>query len=69
MIESFTLAAEVGFKFCRTEVHWCKTYTKDRYHEFESLLSRVRKADSYSIPKCGDCKLDVANIYMSYEFR
>lgn len=69
MIESFILAAEVGFKFCRTEVHGGKTHIKDRYYEFESFLSRVRKADSYSIPKCGDCKLDVANIYMSYEFR
>ena len=38
MIESFTLAAEVGFKFCRTEVHWGKIHFKDRYHEFESLF-------------------------------
>lgn len=28
MIESFTLPAEVGFKFCRTEVHWGKAHTK-----------------------------------------
>jgi hypothetical protein len=28
MIESFTLAAEVGFKFCRTEVHWVKPILK-----------------------------------------
>jgi hypothetical protein len=40
MIESFTLPAEVDFKFCLTEVHWGKTHTKDRYYEFESLFSQ-----------------------------
>ena len=38
MIESFTLAAEIGFKLCRTEVHGGKTHIKDRYYEFESLF-------------------------------